>query len=429
MAESGIGSSASLSEVQAFESAHHLSITSEGDKFAYHLRTGGKEQELFRTDANAAGLRAAERMLDELVDREEKQLTQQYGVQFASPGEDVERQRAASYETPKGPMVKARKPELFELEGVKAALGKSMPSNEGAYGGGGVKFYWLQAPTITALTSIATFQQDKDGRASVYLWPDEAKLTTATEADLTSQECAVPFTEDRKTTIEAAVVHELGHNQFAKLGFAPLHAPRGSSELTESGTEVARKLGWVRRQDEIDSDENWFIVGRSKDVDGKNATYMRGSNGLITTYTRWKQAGGAVDEHGQKVPAGEGQELNEAQMRKEALVEPPTWYFPSPEEEYAESVKLYRLGPDSRAALLKDDIGLYHLIKDNDQKEIDAKFGKRPDGTPFMVRDLDGTLIANTSEAQKRIAAFESGDFSATRCQSLGRADLSMNVE
>src|SRR5262249_6080369 len=148
-------------------------------------------------------------------------------------------------------------------------------------------------------------------------------------------------------------------------------------DLSPSGERLAAKMGWVRRQDEKDADYNWLLEGKSKDQDGRNATYLPYSNIFAFSFNRWKREGGAVDKNGKVVPADRVQSLTEDAMRKEALVTPPTWYFEKPEEEYAEGVKLFRLGDGARKDLQKDSPTLYAIIKENDQAEIDSAFGKK----------------------------------------------------
>lgn len=53
------------------------------------------------------------------------------------------------------------------------------------------------------------------------------------------------------------------------------------------------------------------LVGKSKDTDGRPATYLPQFNGLSFSFVRWKQEGGAVNAQGKVVPAHEVQQLSE----------------------------------------------------------------------------------------------------------------------
>jgi hypothetical protein len=405
-----ISASGPLQEhIKSFAEQHKLSVAVDHGQLAYSLSAAGKTQELFRTAVSDAGLAEGKNRLRALCAQEQEGLTKTYHVAFAKDGEVVGKYKESVYAAASAGDVTARDPELFELAGVKAALERSVPGNLGK-DGNGVKFYFLAGKLIQSINPLATFQPDKDGRSSVYLWPAVADINRATEADLTAKERKLPFTDSgRPETVAGAVTHELGHNQFAKLGYnRPGTSPDGQTEVTDKGKQLYNAMGWQRRRDEKDADYNWFLVGKSKDNNGQPATYMpSNTTGMAWSFLRWRLDGGAVDQQGKGVPADKGQSLSTDEMAKEAVVPLPTSYFENPEEEYAESVKLFRLGTEGRTALRDTSPKLYKIIERNDQTEINAAYGVGADGGAKMIRDVDGRLVSNTAEEERRRAVFD----------------------
>ena len=89
---------------------------------------------------------------------------------------------------------------------------------------------------------------------------------------------------------------------------------------------------------------------------------------------------------------------------------------------------IYRLGGRHRATLLKESPQAYYLVKEEDQKEIDAAYGRlsrlvpaapneQPAGRtnirmattsePKYLRAKDGTLAPNSESERKEIEEFE----------------------
>jgi len=396
-------------KLQAFAGQHHLTLSVDKNEIAYKLPANGKVQELFRTPATEAGLAQGEKQLQTLARQEEQNISADFKVTFAAQGDVVGKVRETAYSTPTNVDMLARDPELYELAGVRAALEKSGPSNFGQDNKTGVKFYFLRDKIIQSLNSLATFQLDQNKAATIYVWPGMATLGRATEADLTDKEKKLPFTDgSRPESVQSAIVHELGHNQFAKLAYStPKAVYDGTTDLTAKGVALYNQMGWQRRRDEKDSDYNWFLVGKSKDDNGQPATYLpSNSNGLEWSFKRWRLDGGAVNANGKVGPADKVQSLSLDQMNKEAVVPLPTSYFENPEEEYAESVKMFRLSQESRTALRETSPTIYKIVEQNDQIEINRAYGTDSSGRPLMVRDVNGGLGHNDLSVQLRLRQF-----------------------
>ncbi len=336
------------------------------------MQIAGKKRELIRTPATEAGLKDAEKQLEKLVVEEANNLESTYKISIARQGEPVDYQRRSSDSPRSEHMVLARAPELFDLYGVRAAFEKSAASSLGR-DGQGLKFFWLNEKVVTEIDPYATFQTDHNGRGSVFIWPAARGIKYATEEDLPeSQRLSSYSSREREESWQSAILHELGHNTADKLGYEIRSSVNEiGSELSASGEQLAAEIGWVKRRDVENSGEDWLLAGKSVDDNGKPATYLQENNVFIRSFMRWRADGGAVDASGKIVPAHEAQRLTEEEMLASALVRPPTSYFDSPSEIYAEGMKLYRLAGSARTHLKNVSPELYEIIKRDNQREID----------------------------------------------------------
>ncbi|CAN5399280.1 hypothetical protein BH11CYA1_BH11CYA1_04250 [soil metagenome] len=397
-----------LDTAQAFGIAHRLDIRAENGQIYYSMAAGGEKLELFSTAASDTGLKDAKVELQRLTDLAQSSLEKRYGVTFAAEGEVIGYQRATAESKPSNHAVLARNPELFELYGVKSALEKSEPGNIGA-DGRPLKFYSLSENMVTEMNPVATFQSDKDGRGSVYIWPGASGIKYATEADLPNEESQLSyFDRARPMTLQYAVTHELGHNSSIKLGYErPSTVNEGSIELTASGGQMANELGWVKRSDAENTGQDWLILGKSLDDNGEQASYLPESNMFQQSWIRWRSEGGVVNKVGKIVPAQDGQRLSEAEMLAEAKVKPISWYYTDPSEMYAESISHFRLAASARANLNEASPELYQAVKQNDQKEIDLRYGSNADGSSKMTRLPNGSIAENSRSNQEVVRLFE----------------------
>lgn len=400
----------------AFGAAHHLETRSENGQFEYAISVGGEKRQLFSVQATEAGLKEADLELRKLTDGEKQSLTKTYGVEFAASGEPVGYQRDTSDSQPSTHMVLAREPELLELYGIRSALEKSSPGNIGP-DGRSVKFYALSEKVISQINPVATFQADKDGRGSVYIWPAASDVKYVTEADLSDKEKQLSyFDENRPMSLQYAFTHELGHNNSMKLGLERRSdINEGATDFTPAGEKLANEMGWVKRRDTLNSGQDWLLVGRSLDDNGQNATYLPEPGVFETSWLRWRADGGIVDKDGKVVPAQDGQRLSAEAMVNQAKIKPVSWYFPEPGEMYAESICHYRLSPQSRRDLADSSPELYRLIKGVDQREIDNQFGMNADGSSRMIRLPDGVVVANNDDNRATVAEFEAPDKTMAR--------------
>lgn len=344
--------------IKNYASSHHLDVIRNGIRFEYRIQADGALHHLFSTEASEAGLKDADKELEQIKTSLMSGLADKYKVLFALPGEEIDNQRATAESTTRGQMIKSRAPELYELYGIYAALEKAGTSSLSADNSTGVKIYFPEDRLITDLSSLATYQRDKNDKPSIYLYKTDVSYIT--ENDLPADQKALPFTDrQRSETMEGMIVHELGHHQLDKLGYSK----------TESGDKLFEEMGWVHRLEPNNQIDDWLLKGKSIDADGKNATYTYSWEGLFAKWTRWSVDKGPIDKDGHTVRAQDAQSFSEEEIRNEALVAPASWYFENPEEEYAEAFRMYKLGDESRQALQKTSPKLYAMVKDNCARE------------------------------------------------------------
>lgn len=190
---------------------------------------------------------------------------------------------------------------------------------------------------------------------------------------------------------KGTLLHELGHHEQGEaFGHRNEWIP---SDKCPPAKQLSESMGWVEgpRGTQLFLDKNG---GRWRNVDGDSAR-------------PWVYAGG-----GTRPPAGSERLTNE-QMRERALVRPMTNYFPYPTEMHAESLAMFRMGPNQnrdnrgRDTLARESPALYDAIKRYDQAAIDQGLGRLPTGESRFIRDLDGKLVPNNSHTRQRIEEAE----------------------
>ena len=384
--------------IDAFAAQHHLEIKNTNGSLNYTMNVYGQTHVLFRTDASEYGLRDATTRLYSLTNSKQKALEATYGVSFAASGTPIDYQRDSATSPASRRVIYSGSPELFQLIGIESALAKSAPTSLADARGNGLKLYFLPEKVQLDKTGDASYQIDRSGNPSIYFFPSFDSITKATEQDLTPAEARLSFADPKRpNSVEAALIHELGHYQFAKFGF----------NRTAEGEILQSNMGWVRNQDFNNPKVEWLLLGKAADKDGSNSSYLADKPGPNATWSRTKPDGSAIDSTGRRVPPAQAEKLDATQLRTRALVKPPTSNFDNPEEEYAETVKMLRLGARSRRELIRESPLLYDMVKANDQREIDHKYGNETDGTPKVVRAPSGELVPNSVAARTEIDTFE----------------------
>ena len=385
--------------IDTFEEKHKINISNSNGTLTYSLDAHGRRGVLFKTDASEYGLREAEFKLNSLVSARQKQIEQRYAVKFATPGDIVDHQRPTEDSQTRSHLVFAVQPELYQVEGLLSGLEKSGPTSF-AVGAHDMKIYFLSDKAVLDKAGHASYQNDRAGVPSIYFFPSINEVSKATEADLLNADRRKPHSDkSRPETIEGVVMHQMGHHQFVKMGY----------QNSVDGEIFQSNIGWLRNRDWNSYRTQWLLLGKDTDSDGTNSSYIPSIDATTgaTTWIRTKPDGGGVDSRGRKVPIVQAERLSSEQIRDRALIKPPTLNFNSPEDEYAESVRMHRLSESSRRDLIRSSPFIYDQVKANDQKEIDDKYGKKTDGTSKYLRAPNGHLVDNDDVNRMQVQSFE----------------------
>lgn len=385
--------------IDAFSKQHKIDVSQSNGWLTYSLDAHGKSGVLFKTDASEYGLREAEIRLNTLVASRQKQIEQRYAVKFALPGDIVDYQRQTDDAVARPKLIHAVQPELYQLEGLMSGLEKSGPTSF-AVGAQDMKIYFLADKVVLDKPGHASYQNDRGGLPSIYFFPSINEVSKPTDADLSAADRKKSYADKtRPQTIESIAMHQMGHHQFFKMGY----------QNSVEGEVFQSQMGWVRNRDWSTIKTPWLILGKDTDTDGTNASYFPNIDATTgaTTWVRTKPDGGGVDSRGRRVPIVQAERLTSEQMRDKALMKPPTLNFNSPEDEYAESIRMHRLAETSRRDLIRSSPFIYDQVKTNDQKEIDEKYGKQTDGTSKFLRAAAGQLVPNDDLNRLQIQTFE----------------------
>jgi hypothetical protein len=243
---------------------------------------------------------------------------------------------------------------------------------------------FLKTPTFGAKTyDAALFAGDEKKKLAVFFEPDAQPGRPITATD------ALNLHQDIKTSIEALAGHEIAHNSEYQMGLWSLDKLK----------PIAENIGWTTTED----NSYWLMRG------ARGEFYRLTNDGLSSDkgWVRCDSKGTATDDLGVSyADAEKAPHLTNSEVRERALLRPPTDYFTSPDEMLADSFMLYRVGEGGKQELSKSGVNLYNAVKNFDQAEIDARFGKTAGGVSKKVRLPDGSLVDNDERAQQVVANF-----------------------
>lgn len=310
--------------------------------------------------------------LEPIVERQ-TEIAKKYNVQFVPAGTPVPRfWKVEKGSISKEQMIEARQPTMKELDGLEAALRRSIPSQVKA-DGTGVKIAFLP-------------ENSPDGIHASFWAPQNLVMVTAGISNLPATIRGDMKFDQRLDTIEAILTHEFSHNHEDKL--------LNSGAMAEA--KYGPSAGWIWSKDI----NKWMLLAK----DGSYFAYE--GRGL---WTKRNESGARVGTLGNSVQnIEESVSISNDEMQKIALVKPVTSYFDDPLEMYAEALMMFRLGGDQRKYLHSQSPLLYEIVKENDQAEIASYFGRTPFGNPRYYRDIDGIPRPDSPELRKRIAELES---------------------
>ena len=344
---------------------------------------------LFKTDDGEGSLQTARKLLAETIEMRSQAIESKFGISLARAGEDVIKQRTIddACNVHDAAMIKTRTATLPELIGLEAALEHSQPSQKGGDGKGPIKIYFLQKPMYESGDTAAHYvQSDSKNNRAIYIDPDMLQGVPVMARDASNR------SGDRYYSIEAIFTHELGHNSEFNMGW----------QKAEVQAHLAEAIGWKKYVDPVTKKYGWLIEGKADSYYKHDIDDCHGTAAWIYSDAR----GDRLNAKGQAVKSVAQAEHVKA-VKKVAKYPPATDYFDNPTEEVAEGLMMYRLSGEDRQQLFKKKAQLYYAVKEHDQAEIDATFGRDKDNLSRLIRGIDGMLVANTEDNRRPIKKLE----------------------
>lgn len=261
-----------------------------------------------------------------------------------------------------------RKPSFEELDTLSDALYRSQPDS---------------------LTG------DKDERLKVNFTDGPAAATGGFFAGK-HEFWAVNLQEFDTATKPKVIEHEIAHHG------------QDFSDKEHGGDGYYEKLGYQK----IGKDE-WAVQTKN------NQLYSW--NNDTKQYERRDEKGNYLDAEGNKVDKDKADRLTGEEMRERALM--PHLHETQPESPWefdAEAKAYFRHSQAYRTQLYLNSPEAYAQIKERDQQQIDAAYGKDENGQSKWIREPNGTLVPNTDENRRTVSDYERGLREIGRGQDIG---------
>jgi len=360
------GSQTALDEAKAygFESG---TIARSGSGYQLklsYLKNDGENKEIsVPLDSNTGG------SLRQIILDREANLESKYRIDFARAGEQTDDSGGNS--------LIARLPSYKELDELADALEISAVSLPNAKQPR-LKFFF------TSTNDQGSKHNDRPIAAGLFL-----------QADRTHLQSRILLYPNAAPNLKESTTHEITHySQYKNWGSRPSITP----------PPVLQNLGW-----EADPrPDTWQLKGK----DGNN--YCRQSledlknvwtgcppkSGLFAWPSTWPLG------HPSSQTPPSSAKLSDTQMRDMALVTPSTGYFNNPIEMDAEALTQFRLGNEHRSSLRNLNKGMYDVVKDQDQRDINRKYPP-VNGEPRRIRLPNGQLAENSAQARDAVERFE----------------------
>ncbi|MBC7996540.1 MAG: hypothetical protein IAF58_01255 [Leptolyngbya sp.] len=367
------------------------------NKIVYWQR--GHEKPLYVSDNTHKGMEDAHREIEKIRAAKQQELTKVYGATFTQNGETAGSQNV--YDAQRNcwvsgaETIKCRAPSLGELSGIEAALAVTQPSAKN------IKFFIMENQLYKNLTEGADYhlvppgcsdKSTKPGAPAIFINGEVWRNVPPTEAVAEFWQKNFDW---RNNSIEDAVVHELGHHSQKVLGWNE-HL-KGSAKT--NGVVLAEQMGW-QSPSPFTQDTRRYLI------EDKNGGLWKHEILTGKVFVRTAKNGSLLDSHGNVVSDPmNAQKITNEQMQQTAKVTPFSSYNDAPDEMYAEALTAFRDG--DRRELLNKSPGLYKVIKDADQKEINRVHPPDRPGHPSFVRDFNGKLVANTTAVEEQLRKLE----------------------
>jgi hypothetical protein len=339
-------------------------------QYEFYATNGDGEQELIVTSDADSYQEDLQNYQQELRDR----IENDYNVVINEGGDsaDVGGENGSEEDA-------LREPTIQELVGLESGLQRSQPSGQNE-NGEPLKLYFAQEVTLEGSAAYVT---QVDGERIVVFQPYTQRINGGMMNDLVIHELAHVGDHMAHTESDGGGIIDWIDN------FLP------TGEIVTDREEYAEQLGWHRENN------RWII----ETEDGR---FFHQPDFTSDQFYQTNEDGQYIDEDGNVVENPEDAvAIDESDLAEIALVKPATDYFTTPFEHHAEAIEFYRNGEEGRMELYMMNPELYNIIKEADQREIDAAYPPNADGTPSMIRLPDGSLGENTPDNQQAVADFE----------------------
>lgn len=320
-----------------------------------------------------------DKQLQKLCEEKMKMLESAFGIKIGKSGTVHETAYGQMHQTAQAVPVKA--PNLGELCILEYALKHSSPSQ---------------------LVGVAK----KSSGVNIYFLDDKKPLS-ATEWGFDNKNKPSLFVEPRRGvtfghTLEENLMHQLAHNSEFRMGWNPYESWRWP---------MATKLGWVFGGDPTVSDVSlngnftrvqapitgWLL----RSEEGPNYLYKQAGEDL---WVRCDKSFRYLDDSGKPASLEKARKFSSEKVREFALIKPVSPDFPTPPEVFADALAMFKADRDARGELLLESPRLYNIVREHDQKELDATYGKG-----VKIRSVDGLVCDPTEKVLKEIRELEGG--------------------
>ena len=354
----------------------------------YSYRADGKEHLVHSSESTVEGVNRAEAALERIRNGKIAKLYQDHKVEIAAPGEFFSKTYAFNKDCKFEVTGKAHAeaPPIPFLHGLDEAMKRSHPSQLDIFGTG-LKVYVLDRnimpPPYGNKPALGVYEEaDKDGRIAFAVTPEGARLPP-TENDVENP-------GDRN--IKGVAIHETGHN--------------GQHNTWRDGRlpkDLIQRLGWK-------------LIGHEKYpiplLEGKSGRlYFHFDDDFdCKTPKSWiafNEDMQALDENDNPVGFKYAKKYTNDEVSADAVVKPPSYYFPNPSEMLIEGLTTYRTSTKERARLLKESPVLYEEVQAYDQAELKRVYGIDNGGMSKVVRLPEGFVVERNADSERLIAQFE----------------------
>jgi hypothetical protein len=328
---------------------------------------------------------------------EQQNLSKAYNVHFGIDGQDLGRPIDPSTlrksKDAQNPDVWSRTPRLDELVSARFAFQKSFPVGRR---GKQIDIEYLITPAVVDDPSTASFTFENKG--SFILDDNGRSIRPDAQPVIFINPYNHEVVEKHSTmreTLEFVLIHELAHGTQYRLGVTQLsNEPNGGQVMrTNPSTHYASELGFRERPD-----------GREY-LQGHDGRFYMPNKGPFD-WERVNASGEPINAKGEVTNDTNAISVSDAAVRSDALVKPPTDYFPNSDEEIAEGLAMFRYDRSSRGQLRNNNPVLYGIAESLDNADLAAASGTKGEAARW-IRTPDGNIVPNTPEKLEQIILFD----------------------